>query len=79
MATLQIELTVTKIPLKISVMLIRLQFLALLDQMYHALFNTKCNLCVCRAGGGGVLSPGGGVSPGYLPPPLYVPTYHYHT
>lgn len=28
--------------------------------------------------GGGVLSPGG-VSPGYLPPPLYVPTYHYHT
>ncbi|XP_041969899.1 homeodomain-interacting protein kinase 2 isoform X2 [Aricia agestis] len=29
---------------------------------------------------GGVLSPGGGVSPGYLAaPPLYVPTYHYHT
>ncbi|XP_049878331.1 homeodomain-interacting protein kinase 2 isoform X2 [Pectinophora gossypiella] len=32
-----------------------------------------------KAGSGGVLSPGGGVSPGYLPPPLYVPTYHYHT
>ncbi|XP_013171582.1 PREDICTED: homeodomain-interacting protein kinase 2 isoform X2 [Papilio xuthus] len=36
-----------------------------------------------KTGSGGVLSPGGpggGVSPGYLPPPpLYVPTYHYHT
>ncbi|XP_047998238.1 homeodomain-interacting protein kinase 2 isoform X2 [Leguminivora glycinivorella] len=32
-----------------------------------------------KTGSGGVLSPAGGVSPGYLPPPLYVPTYHYHT
>ncbi|CAG4976454.1 unnamed protein product [Colias eurytheme] len=32
-----------------------------------------------KSGSGGVLSPPGGVSPGYLPPPLYVPTYHYHT
>ncbi|CAH2232024.1 jg7481 [Pararge aegeria aegeria] len=33
---------------------------------------------VTGVSGGGVLSPGG-VSPGYLPAPLYVPTYHYHT
>ncbi|CAK1542534.1 unnamed protein product [Leptosia nina] len=32
-----------------------------------------------KSASGGVLSPTGGVSPGYLPPPLYVPTYHYHT
>ncbi|XP_048481314.1 homeodomain-interacting protein kinase 2 isoform X2 [Plutella xylostella] len=34
---------------------------------------------VFRPGSGGVLSPSAGVSPGYLAPPLYVPTYHYHT